>query len=270
MTGKKILLTILVILVGIGGFAAGLYLLRQNQELREFASVPDGVAEVSILPASGSFDVGDTIVSEVYFHTANIAINGIAVSIEYPFSGVTPEVSVSNITVNPTLLAGGDWNCPTSSASESGGVVNIEIACAIISSSGFTSGTDTLLATVEFQVNRDPATNPVVMRFNQGESRITALANGQDILLVPLGTGSYTIGEAVPTSIPTAAVSPTAGLSLSPTVTSALTASPTATKVPTTTSTDSATLPDAGFGAPTIGFIVIGLLAIFGSLMLAL
>ena len=46
MTAKKTLAAVLVILVAIGGFVAGLYLLRQRQELREEAAVPGGQAEV--------------------------------------------------------------------------------------------------------------------------------------------------------------------------------------------------------------------------------
>jgi len=53
MSAKKILAALVVIVVAIGGFVAGLILLRERQDLREEAAVPGGQATVSIEPASG-------------------------------------------------------------------------------------------------------------------------------------------------------------------------------------------------------------------------
>ena len=55
MTAKKTITAVVVILVAIGGFVAGLLLLRQRQELREKAAVPGGQAQVSIFPTTGDF-----------------------------------------------------------------------------------------------------------------------------------------------------------------------------------------------------------------------
>src|SRR3989344_270520 len=109
MTPRKLLVAVLIIVVAIGGFVAGLFLLRERQQIIEEAAVPGGQAEVSVEPASGNFDVGSTINASVSFNPANIAISGVAVRLTYPFTGATPEVTVESIEVDSTLLSSGDW-----------------------------------------------------------------------------------------------------------------------------------------------------------------
>lgn len=271
MPTRKLLVALLIIVVAIGGFVAGLVLLRQRQELREEAAVPGGQAEVSISPTSGDYDVGETIAASLFFNPANIAISGVAVRLSYPFSGATPEVSVSSIEINSSLLSSGDWTCPTQNSTQQGSNVIIDIACANTSASGFTANTNTLLANVSLKVNRTPATLPFVIRFDPALSVITRKSDNQDILLIPTSTGSYTIGGAVATATPT----PTAKLTTTPTPTLKVTttSSPTptstssATKTPTPTSSQ---LPDAGVSYPTVFGIGLGVLVIVGALLLAL
>src|SRR3990172_3756705 len=277
MTAKKTLAAVLVILVAIGGFVAGLYLLRQRQELREEAAVPSGQAEVSVFPTTGNFDVGDTFPVSVRFNTSNIAISGISVRLTYQYTGASPEVVADSIEINSSLLASGDWNCPTRNISSQAGSVFIDIGCANLSAGGFSTNTDTLLATFNMTVERVPAIEPVVLRFDPSQSVITQKTDTQDILLIPTSTGEYTVSGAAqptPTSLPTATPTKVPGAALSPTpiATSSPTATktPTPTKVATPTATGAAQLPDAGVSYPTIIGIGLGLLLIFGALILAL
>lgn len=273
MTPKKIVISLLLIIVLIGGFVAGLFLIRQRQDIEEEAAVPGGDAEVSILPLSGSFDPGDTFPVSIYLNTANIAINGVEVKLFYPFSGSTPEVRASNIEVNPTLLSSGDWECTTLDVSESGGNVYIDIACSILSYDGFKTNADTLLATMDLTIERTPQINPTEVRFEPSSSKVTQLSNGEDILLIPQSSATYTISGGVvePTATPTSAtVSPTStpqpGVTSTPTPTVVATATPTS--IPSLTPTP--TLIDSGISYPTLIGIGFALLVIFGSLALAL
>lgn len=263
---KKILITGLVTLIGIAGVVSGAFLLRRSTEIREQAAVPGGRAEVSLLPTSGSFDVGDTFPVSVYFNTDGVAVSGVAVRVTYPFSGSSPEVSASDVEVNPTLLATGDWSCPTNNVTESGGNVNIDIACANISAAGYSTSSDTLLATFNLTINETPSASPFTVRFDPSNSVITQKSNGQDILNLPTSTGSYNIGGFTPS--PTSAV-----LSPTPTLASGTPtpAGTSLTPVPSITqATGPSTLPDSGFSLPTVVGLGIGLLAIFGSLAFAL
>ncbi len=278
MPARKTIAAVVVILVAIGGFVAGLYLLRQRQELREEAAVPGGQAEVSLFPEVGDFNVGDTFPVSIFFNTANIAASGVSVLLTYPYSGATPEFVASDIEINSVLLSSGDWTCPTRKVSAQSGSVEIEIGCANVSAGGFSTNADTLLATFNMTVERVPVVEPVVLRFDSSKSVITQKTDGQDILLIPVSTGEYLVaGQA---SVPTATVVPDASPTLAPDVTATLTPTPTlfttATPSPTSvtsttpTATGAAQLPDAGVSYPTILGLGLGLFFIVGALILAL
>ena len=275
MPKKKVILTGLVTLLGVGGLVTGAVLIRERQNLERSAAVPGGRAEVRLLPAGGNFDVGETIPVSVYFNTDGVAVNGVSIRITYPTSGGTPEITTTDLEINPTLLSSGNWSCPTKTVEEDFNAVNIDISCADISAAGFSTSTDTLLATFNLEVNSTPATNPFVVKFDTSKSVVTQKSDGQDILGIPESTGSYSVGGAsVSTPIPTVAT-PTVATTITPSVTTTLTATPTSvfstsTPTPTEVSTTSATLPDAGVSLPTLFGLGFGLVALFGALALAL
>ena len=270
MPAKKILVALLIIAVAVGGFVAGLVLLQENQNLEEEASTPTGTATATINPETGNFNIGDTINTSVYFNPKGVVINGVAVRLTYPFSGSSPEVTVTSIEVNSSLLTSGDWTCPTQDSSLSGDTVVIDVACANTSAAGFTADADTLLANVRLNVTRVPQASPFVLRFDNVRSVIYRKSDNQDILLVPTSTGSYTIGGSqtiTPTRGITGTVTPT------PKITSALTPtiSPTRTLSPTPTlAAGNGQLPDAGVSLPSIFGVSFGILIIAGAVLLAL
>lgn len=281
MKVRKIAVAVLIIVVAIGGFVAGLILLQERQELREEASVPGGKARVSITPGTGSFGVGDTISASVYFNSANIAISGVAVRLSYPFSGLTPELTVTNININPSLLSSGDWTCPTQNSAQLGGNVVIDIACANTGASGFKTSSDTLLANLSIQVGRVPTKDPLVVSFDPALSVITRKSDNEDILLIPAGVASYSILGAVGPTATEAPVSPTSALTTGtviPTKTPTPTVQATSTPKPTTSVTGTVTvtpvptisLPDAGVSYPTVLGIGLGAFLILGAILLAL
>lgn len=274
MPAKKIILALLITAVSIGGFVTGLILLGQDQDVGRQAAVPGGQATVSISPSSGNYDVGDTIQTSVSFNTAGIAVSGVAVRLIYPFTGSSPEVTVEEIEINPSFTNSSDWTCPTKDASQQSGNVIIEVACANTSSSGFQTSADVLLATMTLSVERQPETVPFTIRFDDSLSIITQQSTGEDILLTPSSTGTYSIGgSGQATATPT--ITPTTGAGLSPTTTGSVTptSSITATSTPTVVSTGSATptgLPDSGIGDVTIWGAGLGVLLILASLVFAI
>lgn len=277
MTPKKIAISLILILVLVGGFVAGVILIRDRQDIEEKAAVPGGDAEVSILPTSGSYDPGDTVPISIYLNTANIPINGVQVRLFYPFSGSTPEIRASNIEVNPALISSGDWTCTTLEVTELEGNVNIDVGCSIIAANGFSTNADTLLVTMDLTIERAPQINPVEIRFDPNQSKVKQLSNGEDILLIPQSSATYTIsgGEVTqPTATPTPTdvppgdptPTPTTVPSVTPTPTTVVTATPTS--IPTITATP--TLMESGFSYPTLIGIGLAILVIMGSLALAL
>lgn len=277
MSAKKIIVALLIIAVAVGGFVAGLFLLNERQELREEAAVPGGVAEVSISPETDSLEIGDSVTTSVYFNPANIAVSGVAVRLTYPFTGIAPEVTVSDISINSSLLSTGDWTCPTQNSIQQGGNVVVDIACANTSAAGFTANTNTLLANVTLKVDRPPEVSPLIVRFDPALSVITKKSDNSDILLIPVSTGSYEIagaGVVEPTPTEAVGISPTSVVS--PTPTTVVTTAPTATPTSaigitvTPTATGAGELPEAGISLPTIMSAGLGILMMIGALVLAL
>lgn len=252
----KTILAILVILVLVISIPVAVFLIRQRQEIREKAAVPTGQATVSLSPTSATYNVGQSFSVSVSFNTANIAISAVAVRLTYPYSGTTPELTASDIQINPSLLATGSWSCPVKTITPSSGTVQIDIACVNTDINGYTSATDTQLASFSVVANQVPATNPTTLRFDPNLSVITQKSDGQDVLLIPTSTGSYTIsGGAGPTPTPTPTPSPT----------------PTggtgggATATPTPTPTEIEELLDSGVSTPTLLAAFVGFLLLLVS-----
>lgn len=278
MPAKKIIVALLIVVVAIGGFVAGLVLLRQRQDLEDEAAVEGGQATVSIIPQTGNYEVGDSITLSVHFNAANIGISSVGVRLAYPFTGATPEVTVSSIDINPSFLSSADWTCPTATDPKlEGANVIMDIACANTSSGGFTSNTDTLLANITLFVERPVPLNinPLIVRFDASTSMITREGDNEDILLIPQSTGSYTISstgvQATATPTPTGIVG---GDDLTSTPTTTATPTTTTTTTVTTTLSPSPTtadsLPDAGVSFPTLIGIGAGMFILFAALVLAL
>jgi hypothetical protein len=280
MPAKKIVVALLIIVVAIGGFVAGLVLLRQRQDIEDEAAVEGGQATVSISPQTGSYEVGDSIAVSVHFNPSNIAISSVGVRLTYPFKGATPEVTVSSVDINPSILSSADWTCPTPDDPRLAGTeVVVDIACANIGSGGFTANTDTLLATVNLYVERPLSENinPLTVRFDAKESKITRWRDNQDILLIPQSTGSYTVSSTGvdPTNTPTpTGIEDTDDLTNTPTLTPTGVATATPTTAVTTTGsptpTTAETLPDAGVSYPTLMGIGVGAFILLAALILAL
>ncbi len=187
---KKYLLGFFFLLILIIGLVVASQLTQEKQEIRKRASTPSGTALVSLSPASGNYEVGQSFPVSVYFNPVSIPISSIAVRITYPLSG---NLTASSLQINPSFLTSGNWMCPVKTITPTGSQVEIDIACANITTEGFTAASDTLLASFNLVANEVPAVNPVVLSFDPAASKIMSKAQNQDILLTPPAAASYTI-----------------------------------------------------------------------------
>lgn len=238
----KTILAVFFLLLTLVGIPLGVFLIKQHQEIRKKAAVPGGEATVSLSPPSGSYQIGQSFPVSIFFKTANVSISGVAIRITYPYNGSTPELTASGIQINPSLLTTGDWSCPVKTITPEGGIIKIDIACLNTNIAGFATSTETLLASFNLIANQIPATNPTILSFDPTQSIITRKSDGQDTLLIPTSTGSYTITlQTTPTPtrtpIPTATRTPipiqTPTSSPTPSPTMTLTPSPTPIPTPT-------------------------------------
>jgi hypothetical protein len=288
---KKYIITGVVLFVLIAGLIAGLILVGSRQLFKQEAAVPGGVATVSITPTQSTIAAGETISANVYFNTTGRQVNAMTVQLEYPFTGASPPITVSdNIQIDPALVAD-DWTFPIKSVATVGNKIVIKIGG--FNQFGYTSAGDTKLATLTFT---GVFPGKIIVSFNPTESKITDVDQAEDILLIPSSTGTYIVSgvvEASPTSAPTTSPegspesSPTAAPGTSPSPTPENDATPTATPTPasggiddsggggTTTTTTGTTatappLPDSGVSLPTIIGISAGLLLIIPLIILAI
>lgn len=196
---KKFLLVILLLIILAIGLWATLSLTKERQEIRKKAAVPQGEATVSLSPTTGTYEAGQSFQVSIFFNTAGIAISGISVRVTYPYGGTTPELAASGLQLDSSFLAGGNWMCPVKSIDSKGGMVKIDIACVNVNTAiNFSTTTSTPFASFNLVAQSIPATNPTIFRFDPAKSVIVRKSDGQDVLLTPTSTGTYTIaGEGI-------------------------------------------------------------------------
>jgi len=284
---KLIIIATISVFVLIAGVVAGLFLLGQRQLIEQEASVPTGVARVTINPETKSVNVGETFTSNILFDTANTAIAAITIQLEYTFEGSSPPITVEDIQINSTLPVDELWDFPVKSARIEGNKVIVRIAGFSNSVSGYTTTGQENLATVTF---KGQSAGTITAVFNPTESKMTKKSDGSDTLLTPSSQGRYTVGGGAATTPPSSSTptptgagstptptSTSAGTTATPTPTSTsagTTATPTPTSTPSTgTGGSTATpvpIPETGVSTPLIFGMGIGTLLLVGAMLLAL
>lgn len=245
---RLIIFALITLIVLSAGVIAGIVLVRQPQDIREKAAVPTGTAKLFITPETKTINAGDTFTATILFDTANIAISGLTVKLEYTYTGDAPPISATQIDINPDLVLDSNWDFPYKNISEAGGKVNIEIAGLSASVDGYTTSGQENLATITFKGNHAGTIN---VTFNSTESVIAGKDSEQDILLIPQSSGAYTVSGTQPTDTPESTATPTASSS----------ATPKATAPP---------VPSTGISQPTIISVGTGVLLLIGAIALAL
>lgn len=225
MSGKKKFLIGLVLIILLAALLAGLYLIRQQQLVGKKAAIPTGTATIKLSPETKTVAPGTTFPVQILFTTGGQPISAVTVDLSYPYTGSAPPIIVSNLQLNASLLATGEWSVPIKNFPSENGLARIRLAAANTSLGGYSSTTETLLATIIFQGN-SPGT--ITVTFNPTESKITMKATGQDNLLIPASTGIYTVQGV------SASPTPTTGVVPSPTPTQRPAGSPTPTTPPGT------------------------------------
>jgi len=254
---KKILLSLLGVTILIIGVIAGVFLLRRNQNIKKKASSPGGTATVSLNPQNGQFNVGDDFSVTVSFNPQGQLISAIAVRLSYTFEGSDVELSAQTPQISQTLLSSGNWTCPIKEVDIGNSIVNIDISCINTSTTGFTSSSDILLATIPFTAEEETS-SPVSLEFDSIQSIVTQKSDASDVLLTPTSSGSYSVVSSAdskisesPTPTPTATTTVTSSSSPTPTPTNSNSDS-TVSTTPTPTPTAPADLPQSGVTLPTI------------------
>src|SRR3989338_3439602 len=139
MSGKKKFLIGLVLIVLLAALLAGLYLIRQQQLVGKKAAVPTGTATISLNPETKTVAPGTSFPVQIGFTTGGLPISAVTVDLSYPYSGTEPPITVTNVQLNASLLATGEWSVPFKSFPAENGVQKIKIAAVNTSLGGFTA-----------------------------------------------------------------------------------------------------------------------------------
>jgi hypothetical protein len=236
--------TILGLLVLTAGVAAGLILVRQNQNIQEKAATGGGVATVRIDPTTTSVSTGQSFTAKVWLNSGGRALSAADVFLNYTFSGTSPFLEVTDVTENPQLTAV-NWTFPVKRAVISGSSVQIEISASTLAGGGYVTPGEILLATITFQGD---AAGSATLSFDSAQSKVTEKSTGADILLTPTATANYAVTAA---ATPTPTVSPTEAPTATPTGNDIVTATPVST---------SSAIPETGISWPTVLSAGIGVL----------
>src|SRR5258708_7679427 len=208
MCMKNVVIGVLIIAILGVGLVVGILLVNQQAVFKQKAASSTGTATVSIMPAQSSFERNTSYPISNYFNTKSTSISGVSVRILFSNLGVT----AANIQIGSNLLSDGNWSCPVKSISSSGSTSQIDINCVTAADAGFSSTTDMLLATFNLTATEVPIQNPLIVSFDAQNSTVTQKSSGQDILLTPVSTGSYTITDTIaqsPTPTPLVVIAST-------------------------------------------------------------
>jgi len=246
MNKTKIILIILGILVLIGGVAAGLILVKNNQDIREKAAP---ATTMYITPASQSKVAGSSFTFSVNIDTSTNAVTGVDIRINFD-----PKA----IQINSLQKGGGASNLDqtiVNSFDNTGG--SLSYAIFTLNSSKAISGSSIEVLRVNATVKPSASAGNYNISFNVATAA-SASQEGQNILI------SKTPAMLTVTS-PSATATPTSGTTPTPTPTSVPGASPTAT--PTASPMP---IPVSGASWPSVVAGFLGILVIIGSLVLAI
>jgi len=274
-TKKTIAVVASLVMLGVG-LVVGVLLVRQRQLLQKEAAVPGGVAQVWLSPEQRSVGAGETFTVDIVFSTGGRAISGVVVSLNYPYTGTEPPLSVSDIQLNTSegFSDSSQWSFPVKQYSASGGVAQIKLAGANITTDGYSADASVTLATLTFSADLDGS---ATASFDAVQSKITDKLTAEDVLLIPTSVGTYQVAQAA-TGTPTP-TEPAGTTTLTPTSSPGPTSTSTSTPTPTggtgggdatSTPTPTEQLVDAGVELPTVVMMVFGLLMIIGGWLLLL
>lgn len=276
MSKSKVVLVIIGSLVLIAGLVAGMFLVFQNQNIKEKAAP---ATSLSITPSSQNKAAGESFNFTVMMDTGGNQVAGVDVNLNF-----NPQVfQVSSVTSGSATA---NFSQIRNSIDNSAGKIYYSVYT--VDQTKALNGTNLSILNVSAQVKSGVSPGSYNFTFDSDSTAFGLGESGQNVL-IGMTPGSIVIAAATgqPTATPTATPTPTSGSGATPTPTPTRTPTPTATSanglgggslptstpVPLQTTSGQATqapIPVSGVSSTTIIGIVVGAFAVIGSLLLAL
>lgn len=213
---RKTVFTIFSLFALLGAGATLWVGVRRQQDIRQLAAVPSGGRFYVTLvdPATSAHALNQTFPTEIRLSADDPTVNKLAafsLKLSYTYGGTAPELKVVDPTTGAETTSvvlsdkvkGTSWSCPTNHVSNvaSDKKIIIEILCANTGEGLLVAQHQTadpaagdLIATINFKATAVPATNPVIISFDQAESMVTRKEDGKDYLTIPSNANIRIVG----------------------------------------------------------------------------
>ncbi len=260
---KKVVITLLVLVLLLIGLAVGVFLVRQQQEIRKKAAP---ASSISIMPGTTTVNAGQEFTLSVEMSTSTNEVRGAELHITYDTTRLSlrdflPTTVLPTVFVSPKI----DNTAGTASMTLGAQPSNLFSGKEVIATLKFVAKSTAGAATVDFapqtMANAVSETQDVLV--SKTGSKITVIAAST------VGTLSNSNNATVPTPTPSVAAQGGVG-SIGGTTTATGTPTPTPTKVATSSATASASTPVAGVSLPIVLALSAGIFLLVAGIVLAL
>ena len=268
MNTKKLIISVVGVLVLVGGLAFGVLLVKRNQDIREKAAP---ATSFTISPAQQSKTAGSSVSVDVVMDTGSNQVVALDIALSFDPQGL----DIISITQGGAIS---NFNNELKKQIDPSG--RILYSAYTADRTKAVSGSGLSVLTITGKVKDSASQGSYRISF-LSQSSVGGLGEAAANLLTNTAPGSVNVEGGASTPTPTATPLPSPSGQATPTSTPVTTATPTATPVNTPTPLPAASgqatstpivfpVPESGISYPTIFGIGIGILLLVGSLLLAL
>lgn len=198
MRRKKIILSVLGLLLLIGGLAAAIFIVGKQVIFKNKAFTETGTANLTVSPSSGTKNVGDVFLVNFRFDTVGASSGASMVQFVFSFPSNLDLVNasgspVNQLTVDPAFAAtGSKWTFSFNSVTRNAGTVTVQFSGTYNDITGYTTAAPVTIATAYLK-----AVSPGTANFTFDANNSLILTKGfptQDIMKTPAPV-SFTISS---------------------------------------------------------------------------
>jgi len=247
MTKKKIIVSLLLLILAVAGLIGGIYLVKQRQEIRKLAAP---ATTIYFSPSTKTVNVNEIVSFDILANTSENALATIRLDIAYDSTFLQPISLNFNSALLPQSLRPVDL-------SQSGKITG----SAGVTPGSLLSGTDQKVATISFKTlseapsgtnisfGSDTSAYSATKAEPVGSNLITSYGEAQiNIASSPLSPSPSPTAEPTLTISPNPTTTKTPTATASPTSTVSPTTTPASTPIPTTSPTTTPVISQVGIG----------------------
>lgn len=230
LKNKALIWSIVGVVILAIGIIVALQLIPQPQDTRQKAASETGTTEVKISPTTMSLNFNEQKTATVQVNTKTLGVRGISAVLSYPFTGATPNIAASDLTL-ASQFSQAPWTCNVKKIdtdTQSHQVI-IQVGCTVDTQAmptGFKTNSQTVdFFTFKLKAGTTATTTPLTITFNNQETSMGRIDQGevQEVAAIPTTNLKVTVVAGTNSPPPSGSGSP----SPSPSATASATPTPT-------------------------------------------